>query len=156
MRPDQLQQPADGSIGQIECALSRVPSPLVGRLVERGPPACMSSTGTITSSSSTFPAPASVISTAWTGAAQEAGDRSSGRCVADRPMRCGACRPVAAPRSGSVAGDEGIEALKREGEVRATLGAGHGVDLVDDDELDAAQRLARLAGEQQVEATPAW
>ena len=33
--------------------------------------------------------------------------------------------------------------------MRAALGAGDGVDLVDDDGLDAAQRLPRLAGEQQ-------
>ena len=56
---------------------------------------------------------------------------ASGRCVADRPMRCG----------GSLA--DLLEPLERERHVGAALGGGQGVDLVDDDPLDAAQRLAR-------------
>ena len=44
------------------------------------------------------------------------------------------------------------EPFQAERQVRAALGAGDGVHLVDDHVLDAAQRLARLAGEQQVEA----
>ena len=67
---------------------------------------------------------------------------SSGRCVADRPMRCGGVvlrRP------------QGLEALERQREVRAALRAGDRVDLVDDDVLDAAQRLAGRAREHQVQ-----
>ena len=37
---------------------------------------------------------------------------------------------------------EGLEALQREGEVRATLRAGDRVDLVDDDVIDLAKHLA--------------
>ena len=44
-----------------------------------------------------------------------------------------------------------LEAFQRQRQVRAALGRGQGVDLVDDHPLDAAQRLARLRGEQQVE-----
>ena len=53
---------------------------------------------------------------------------SIGRWVADSPMRCG---PPVAQR---------LEPLEREREVRAALVAGDGVDLVDDDGLDRAQR----------------
>ena len=68
---------------------------------------------------------------------------SSGRCVADRPMRCGdgaaACaHPV-------------VEPLEGDGQVAAPLGGGQRVDLVDDHGLDAAQRLAGRRGEHQVE-----
>ncbi len=73
-------------------------------------------------------------------AAEEPADLAdSGRCVADRPMRCGS------PSARS------LEALEAQREVRAALGGGHGVHLVDDDVLHAAQDLARLAGEQQVQ-----
>ena len=44
-----------------------------------------------------------------------------------------------------------VEPLEGEREVRAALGAGHGVHLVDDDGLDAAQRLARRRGEHEEE-----
>ena len=47
--------------------------------------------------------------------------------------------------------EERVEPLEREGEVGAALGAGDGVDLVEDDRLDAAQRLARLRGEEEEE-----
>ncbi len=66
-----------------------------------------------------------------------------GRCVADSPIRCGS-------RFG-----QRREPLERERQVRAALGAGHGVDLIHDDVLDASQHLARLAGEQQVERSRA-
>ena len=46
--------------------------------------------------------------------------------------------------------------LQAERQVGATLGAGDGVHLVDDHVLHAAQRLARLAGQHQVEALRAW
>ena len=42
-----------------------------------------------------------------------------------------------------------VEPVERDGEVRAALGVGHRVHLVDDHRLDPAQRLARGAGEQQ-------
>ena len=44
------------------------------------------------------------------------------------------------------AGDEGVEAFEREGEVGAALVVGYGVDLVDDDGADAAEVFAGLAG----------
>ena len=40
-----------------------------------------------------------------------------------------------------------VEALEADAEVGAALGAGDRVDLVDDDGVDAAERLARLAGQ---------
>jgi hypothetical protein len=43
--------------------------------------------------------------------------------------------------------EQRVEALEAEREVGAALGAGHGVDLVDDDRLDAGQRLPGLRGE---------
>ena len=70
---------------------------------------------------------------------------SSGRCVADRPIRCigrASARLRVAQR---------LEALEAEREVRAALRAGDRVDLVDDDVLDPAQDLARRAGQHQVE-----
>ena len=76
-------------------------------------------------------------------AAEEAGDPVEGplgRAQAD-PLRCG-----------RVVGAKTLEPLEAEGEVGATLGAGDGVDLIDDDVLDAAQDIAGLAGEQQVQA----
>ena len=45
--------------------------------------------------------------------------------------------------------EQGVEALEAQREVGAALAAGHRVDLVDDHGLDAAQRLAGLAGEDQ-------
>ena len=65
--------------------------------------------------------------------------RSIGRCVAERPMRCG--RPLA----------ERVEPLERQRQVRAALVARHRVDLVDDHRAHAAQALAAArGGEQQV------
>ena len=46
---------------------------------------------------------------------------------------------------------EGRDALERERQVRAALGRRQRVDLVDDQRLDAAQRLALLGAEDQVE-----
>ena len=45
--------------------------------------------------------------------------------------------------------EQRVEALEGDREVGATLGAGHGVHLVDDHRLDAAETLAGLAGEHQ-------
>ena len=53
---------------------------------------------------------------------------SSGRCVADSPMRCGGRLVIASSRSSD------------EHQVRAALGGGHRVDLVDDDGLDVDER----------------
>ncbi len=64
---------------------------------------------------------------------------SSGRCVAERPIRCGST--IAARH----------EPLDRDREVRAPLGRHQRVDFVDDDRLDAAQGVARVRREQQVE-----
>ena len=44
---------------------------------------------------------------------------------------------------------EGVEPLEGHGQVRAALGAGDGVHLVDDHGVDATQRLPRLRGQQQ-------
>ena len=106
----------------------------------------MSSTGTTTSSSSGLRAPASTIVTSRSGPmpAEEPRDRL------ERPLRGATGRsaaPAARPR-----GAEALEPLQAEGQVRAALGAGDRVDLVDDHVLDAAQDLARLARQQQVQA----
>ena len=45
--------------------------------------------------------------------------------------------------------DEALQPLERQREMGAALRARHGMDLVDDDGLDAPQRLARLRGEQE-------
>ncbi len=44
------------------------------------------------------------------------------------------------------AGDEGVEAFEREGEVGSALVGGDGVDLVDDDGADAAEVFPALSG----------
>ena len=64
---------------------------------------------------------------------------SSGRCVAERPMRW-----TGSPTSRS-------RRSEAESEVRAALRAGDGMHLVDDDDADRAQRLAGARGEQQEE-----
>ena len=69
--------------------------------------------------------------------------------VAERPILCGGvARPVRNwPGLRAVfAGDEGVEAFEREGEVGAALVVGYGVDLVDDDGADAAEMFAGFAG----------
>ena len=109
----------------------------------------MSSTGTTTSSSIGLRWPASTMATGRAVPSSACPPRnraisSSGRCVADSPMRCG-----------GVCGDR-VQALQRQGEVRAALGGGEGVDLVDDHPTHAAQRLARLRREHQVEGLRAW
>ena len=81
---------------------------------------------------------------------------SRGRWVADRPMRWSGRtgwtrrRHVAARVAGRPA--QALETLQAQREVGAALGPGDGVDLVHDDLLDVPQDLARLAGQQQVEA----
>ena len=88
-------------------------------------------------------------------AAEEAGDgleRSLRGGQADALERSGRLAAVAAVASGRAVRAQALEALEAEREVGAALGPGDRVDLVHDDLLDAAQDLARLAGQQQVEA----
>ena len=95
-----------------------------------------SSTGTTTSRSSSLRVPAS---TSWIGRSPETKRpiSSSGRWVAERPIRC----------DGSL--EQRVEPLQRERQVGAALGAGDGVHLVDDHRLDPAQGFARLRGQHQ-------
>ena len=65
---------------------------------------------------------------------------SSGRCVADRPMRCG-----------GPAAQRARQPLERQREVRAALGRHERVNLVDDDGVDRAERLARVRRQQQIQ-----
>ena len=122
-----------------------------------GPPGCwssgrtspgcvMSSIGTMTCSSSALRAPASTIVTARSGPTppRNRAISSSGRCVALRPIRCGAPGP-------RPLGDEPLQALQAQRQVGAALRAGDRVDLVDDHVLDAAEDLAGLARQHQVE-----
>ena len=110
---------------------------------ECAPGSVMSSTGTITSTSSSLREPASTMVTGRASLSvwppRKRAISSSGRCVAESPMRCGG--PV---------GDR-LEPLERQHQVRAALGGRERVDLVDDYRLDAAQDLARLRREHQVE-----
>ena len=110
------------------------------------PMAAMSSTGTTTSSSSGFREPASTIVTSRSGPMppRKRAIVSSGRWVADKPIRWGGF-----VRSGS---RRCSRRSKRQREVGAAFGAGDRVDLVDDHVLDVAQDLAGLAREQQVQA----
>ncbi len=95
----------------------------------------MSSTGTSMVSSIGLRTPASTMTTSRPVPPRKRATSLSGRCVADRPMRCGSLSASAA------------QALEADGEVGTALGAGERVDLVDDHRGDAAQRLARCAGE---------
>ena len=70
---------------------------------------------------------------------------SSGRCVADRPIRC---------IGSASAGRSALEAFQAQGEVGAPLRARDRVDLVDDDVLDAAEDLAGLARQHAGRAIP--
>ena len=51
---------------------------------------------------------------------------------------------------------EMAQALEAEPQVRAALGGGDRMHLVHDHVLDAAQHLARLAGQQEIERLRAW
>ena len=116
------------------------------------PIAAMSSTGTTTCRSSVLRTPASTIVTGRGGA----GRRRRARASASRPPRKPATtlqRPLRRRQPDALRRPVGqrLQALQRQRQVGAALGAGQGVDLVDDDPLDAAQRLPRLRGQQQVE-----
>ena len=108
----------------------------------------MSSTGTITSRSSCLAAPASTIVTGRGRpvavlAAEEAGD------LRQRPL---GGREADALQLAAVLGDHALQPLQAERQVRAALGAGDGVDLVDDHRADAAEDVPPARGQQQVEA----
>ena len=118
-----------------------------GCRVDRGLPSSpMSSTGTTTSTSSGLAdagvddgdGPRARRSSVWP--PRKWATSSSGRCVADSPMRCGGALVICSSRSSVSI------------EVRAALGGRERVDLVDDHRLDVDQRLARRRGEHQVEA----
>ena len=158
MGADELQDARIDLRPDAACAAPRPRPDHPAASVERDGPRrsrLMSSTGTTTWSSSVLrtpgiddghgragPTPASVASyrsRACRGRRGTPRRADSGRCVADSPMRCGG-RAVMR-----------LEPLQRQRQVRAALRAGQGVDLVDDDPLDAAQRLARLRCQQQVQ-----
>ena len=112
------------------------------------PSSRMSSTGTMTCRSSCFAAPASTIvdrprPPLGVLAAQEARDL---RQRALRGREADALEPPA------VVGDQALQPLEAERQVGAALGAGDGVDLVDDHGADAAQDVPPPRGQQQVEA----
>ncbi len=46
-------------------------------------------------------------------------------------------------------GEQGVEALQTQRQLRPAFGTGHGVHLINDDGVDPAQRLPPLGGEQQ-------
>ena len=127
-----------------------------------GPPGCssigrtspsraMSSTGTTTWSSSGLRVPASTMLTSRPSPMppRYRAMVSSGRWVALRPMRWMRLAAVAVRSPPSA---QALEAFEAQREVGAALGPGDRVDLVDDHVLDALEDLARLAGEQEVEA----
>ena len=103
----------------------------------------MSSTGTITSISIGLRWPASTIVTGRGPSVvcppRKRAISSSGRCVADKPMRCGGVSVSCSRRSSEI------------GEVRAAFRRRHRVDLVDDHPPHAPERLARLRRQHQVE-----
>ena len=119
------------------------------RLLDDSPSAPMSSTGTTTSISSGLRMPASTMVTgrgcatspaaAGVEAAEEAGD------LVERPLGGRQADALGRPLA------EGFEPLEGERQVRAPLGGGQRVDLVDDHRLDVAQGLAGRRGEHEVE-----
>jgi hypothetical protein len=121
--------------GQIEARGSPRPRPATSPV--GSPSALMSSTGTTTSSSMVFAAGGRTTSTARC-------RRGTGHLL-DGAHRRG--QPD--PSCGSV--EQRVEPLQRERQVSTALGAGDGVHLVDDDGLDAAQRLAGLRGQEEEE-----
>ena len=107
-----------------------------------------------------LPRPASTISHSRFGPTRNWAIRSSGRCVAERPIRWterarGRARrslPLllrrALPRRRV---DQVLEPLQGQRQVGAPLGLGDRVDLVDDHRLDRGEDLAGARGEHQVE-----
>ena len=85
-------------------------------------------------------------------------DVPRGRCGRASQRRRGTARPrradAASPRGRCAAADRlhsALEPLERQREVRAALGRHQRVNLVDDDRVDRAQRLARVRGQQQIQ-----
>ena len=76
-------------------------------------------------------------------ATEEAGDR------VERPLGGGQADALRRLRA---LGTERFQPFQAQGEVGTPFRAGHRVDLIDDDVLDAAEDLARLAGQQEVQA----
>ena len=106
----------------------------------------MSSTGTTTSSSIRFVLAGCTTVTGREPPRNEA-TSAGGRTVADSPIRC--ARPAGARACLLAGAAQRVKPFKRQRQVRAPLGPRHGMDLIDDDRLDPAQRLPRLRGEQQ-------
>ena len=106
-----------------------------------GPARACPPPGTTTLRSSSFALPASTIDTgrgrpssSWP--PRKRAISASGRWVADRPMRW---------RLPARRDHQAVEALQAQGQVRAALGAGHGVDLVDDHRPDVGEDLLARA-----------
>ena len=104
----------------------------------------MSSIGTSTSRSSCLRTPASTTATSR-GRPGVVEPAEEPRDLVQRPLRRRQTDPLEGPLG------LGGEALERQHQVGAALGRGHDVDLVDDHRRDAAERLARLRGQHQVE-----
>ena len=83
--------------------------------------------------------PASTISHSRFGPTRNSAIRSSGRWVAESPIRCGSGSP-----SSSRPTRLSIEPLQGQRQVGAALRLGDRVDLVDDHRLDPGEDLARL------------
>ena len=117
--------------GQIEARRS---APAAGPLRSpvTSPRADMSAIGTTTSRSHSLVDGGCTTVTGRPPARKRA-TSSTGRTVADRPDALG--RPL----------EQGVEPFEAERQVRAALGAGDRVHLVEDDRLDPGERLAGLA-----------
>ncbi len=109
-----------------------------GWLTGAPPGSRMSSTGTTISRSSSFERPASTSSISRPPDTKRP-ISSSGRWVAEQADSLQRLL------------DQPLEPLDRDGEVRAALRPGHGVNLVEDEGLDAAQVVAGAGGQQQIE-----
>ena len=105
----------------------------------------MSSTGITTSISSGLRMPASTIVTGR-GVTERRPPAEEARHLLERPL--GGRQPDALGRCGR----DLLEPFEGQGEVGPALGRGEGVDLVDDDGLDAGQRLGGRARQHEVEA----
>ena len=83
----------------------------------------------------------------WMDAGEEVGDEFDGVLgggEADSLRRRGEAREELAGAETVFAGDEGVEAFEREGEMGAAFVVGYGVDFVDDDCADAAEVLPAI------------
>ena len=140
MRLDQLEQLGvdrrpDRAARRLAAADERVE---VGRRASR-PGSTIDSTGTWISRSSSLRTPVSTIRHVRVGPTRKRAISSSGFWVADSPIRW-TSRPAAARQP-----------LERQRQMRAALGRGDRVDLVDDAPLGAGEQLLRAAGQHQVQ-----